>query len=149
MFIHIHCHSYLVTSPGSLRGLSDRRIPLKIIDFQRFFFLPYPQSAQNIETAGVQKGCSRICTANCTLYSAYFAIFQDIATNLSCKVCTLISCVEGVVINSRGGKLGLFMARLYWTLISFWSILIGDCRLNCVKKGCKLRVQFYRNRENR
>lgn len=57
-----------------------------------------PRSAQNIETAGVQKGCSRICTANCTLFSAYFAIFQDIATNLSCKIYTLISCVEGVVI---------------------------------------------------
>lgn len=31
------------------------------------------------------------------------------------------------------------MARLDWTLISFWSILIGDCRLNCVKKGCTPR----------
>lgn len=43
MFIHIHCHSYLLTSPGSQKGLSDRRIPLKIVDFQRFFFFtPVP-----------------------------------------------------------------------------------------------------------
>lgn len=48
MFIHIHCHSYLLTSPGSLKGLSDRRIPLKIVDFQSFFFLPLSPDRRKI-----------------------------------------------------------------------------------------------------
>jgi len=39
MFIHIHCHSYLLTSPGSQSKMANRRKALKSVDFQCFFFL--------------------------------------------------------------------------------------------------------------
>ena len=40
MFIHIHCHSYLLTSPGSQSKMAKRRKALKSLDFQCFFNLP-------------------------------------------------------------------------------------------------------------
>ena len=47
MFIHIHCHSYLLTSPGSQSKMANRRKALKSLDFQCFSFLPKFRLAQN------------------------------------------------------------------------------------------------------
>ena len=63
-----------------------------------FLFTPYPRSAQNIETAGVQEGCSETYAANCTLVRMYFAIFQYIAAIYLCDCCTLIGCCEGAMV---------------------------------------------------
>lgn len=40
MFILIHYHSYLLTSPGSQNKMANRRKALKSLDFQCFSFLP-------------------------------------------------------------------------------------------------------------
>ncbi|MCM1137486.1 MAG: hypothetical protein NC453_02760 [Muribaculum sp.] len=44
-----------------------------------FLFAPTAQPAQNIETAGVQKGGNEICVTHCHLQRRYFVIFQYIA----------------------------------------------------------------------
>ena len=63
-----------------------------------FLFTPCPVSAQNIEVAGVQEGCRKFCTRNCTLLGLYFTIFQYVAMNVSCKGCTLSAHREGAVL---------------------------------------------------
>lgn len=50
MFIHIHCHSYLLTSPGSLLKTTESGKPLKIRHFQRFLFLHKPQKSAYLST---------------------------------------------------------------------------------------------------
>lgn len=61
MFIHIHCHSYLLTSPGSLKGLSTRRKVLKIIGFQNFFFLPpIPDRRKILKLRVCKKGAVKL-----------------------------------------------------------------------------------------
>lgn len=40
MFILIHYHLYLLTSPGSQDKMANRRKALKSLDFQCFSFLP-------------------------------------------------------------------------------------------------------------
>lgn len=44
MFILIHYHSYLLTSPGSQSKTVKYRKTLKSVDFQRFLFLPKQQN---------------------------------------------------------------------------------------------------------
>jgi hypothetical protein len=44
--------------------------------FRGFSFYPCPRSAQNIETAGVQKGGNKNYTMFCHLERLYFIIFQ-------------------------------------------------------------------------
>lgn len=74
--------------------------------FRGFSFYPYPQSAQNIETAGVQEGCNKISTANCTLFRLYFVIFQYVAMSDHWKYGTLLANIEGAV-QATAGKRGL------------------------------------------
>ncbi len=45
-----------------------------------------PRSAQNIETAGVQKGYSKILTADRTLIRSYFVIFSICYNERSPKI---------------------------------------------------------------
>ena len=83
MIVYTHSLSFIFID---LSGVTKRSIrPTNSSENQRFsevfLFTPIPRSAQNIETAGVQKGGNKNCTLFCHLERFYFIIFQRYTKN--------------------------------------------------------------------